>query len=196
MGCADGVVLPTLSQCYERVAAIDVNPCWTSRAQRLVTALDLHNVRVVCGENLSPAALRAEIGPGFGLMYLLETLEHVGAQPDMWGSKVEFLRESLALLERGGRIVISVPKMVGPVILIKNLLQRSLGRDYDRLSWRQLVRSAFWNDTLELEPAWNGGHLGFNHLRLERHLAEHFTVYHRSESAISAFYVIGDHRHP
>jgi len=124
-------------------------------------------------------------------MFLLETLEHVGKQPDIWASKVAFLRDCFSLLGPNGRIIVTVPKMVGGILLFKNLVQRCLGRGYDAMPLRDLLRSSFLKDTDRLEPLWNGGHVGFNHLKLDAHLQKHFTVHHRSESLISVFYVLG-----
>ena len=59
------------------------------------------------------------------------------------------------------------------------------------MSIRQLLRSSFFKDTDELEPLWTGGHVGFNHVKLDEHLRKDFVVDHRSESLISVFYVLG-----
>jgi 2-polyprenyl-3-methyl-5-hydroxy-6-metoxy-1,4-benzoquinol methylase len=191
MGCADGLLIPSLARAYRHVAAIDVNPELVARSQRLARAVEADNVTTLCSAGLSTDELRAAIGPGYRLMFLLETLEHVGSQPDIWGSKVAFLRDCFSLMEPDGQIVISVPKMVGLSVLFKNVLQRTLRLGHDALTWRQLWRSAVLKDTDELEPLWDGHHVGFNHLKLDRHLQQSFTVHHRSESVISVFYRIG-----
>jgi len=190
-GAADGLLLPSLARHFQRVVGVDLRPEVLDRAGRLVQALELDNVQLICNRGLSPAELRQRIGDGYDTMFLLETLEHVGAQPDIWTSKIDFLRDCFDLLERDGRIIVSVPKMVGMSLLVKNLLQRSLQLSHDKLTFRQLLKSSILRDTDDLEPLWNGHHIGFNHLKLEPHLAEHFTVHHRSESAISVFYVLG-----
>lgn len=191
MGTADGMLLPSLSRQYEKVAAIDIHPEWLRRAGGLVREMNLGNVTLHCNRDRSAESLRAEIGGGYELMFLLETLEHVGTQPDMWGSKIAFLRDCFDLLEPNGRIVISVPKMVGPVLFAKNLVQRCCGLHYDPLTWRQLLASSFWYQTDELEPIWNGGHVGFNHRKLDRHLTEAFTIQRRKQSLMSVFYLLG-----
>jgi 2-polyprenyl-3-methyl-5-hydroxy-6-metoxy-1,4-benzoquinol methylase len=190
MGCADGLLIPSLARHYERVAAIDRDRVAMDTAQRLVDRLSLPNVTLLCSDGMGFAEIRDHIGTGYGTMYLLETLEHVGEQPDMWGSKMAFLEECFSLLEPGGTIVISVPKMVGPIILFKNLLQRTMFKYHDSLPPKQLLKSAFLYNTDDLEPLWEGSHVGFNHRKLERHLRDRFNVRYRAESLISAFYVL------
>jgi len=113
-------------------------------------------------------------------MFLLETLEHVGRHPDIWASKMDFLRDCFSLLERDGQIVVSVPKMVGILILFKNVLQRVLGLGYDKLTWRQLLRSAIWKNTDALEPLRDSHHVGFNYLTLDEHPQQFFVVHERA----------------
>jgi 2-polyprenyl-3-methyl-5-hydroxy-6-metoxy-1,4-benzoquinol methylase len=191
MGAADGMLLPSLSSAYEHVAAVDVQPKFADRSQRLVDALGLANVTVTCNENLTFEQLRERIGPGYGLMFLLETMEHVGSQPDMWGSKMAFLHDCFSLLEKEGRIVVSVPKMVGMIILFKNVVQRIFRLGPDKLTFPQVLRSAFLKDTDDLEPLWDGHHVGFNHLKFDLHLERNFVIHRRQESLISVFYVLG-----
>ncbi len=191
MGCADGVLLPTLSRHYEQVAAIDVHPEYSRCSKRLADQLGLGNVDVICSRDRSFADVKKRIGDGFGLMYLLETLEHVGEPPDLWASKVEFLKACFSLLDDGGRIVVSVPKMVGPAFLLKYVVQNCfLGVHHDRMSFKQLFKSSVLRSTDDLEPLWDRGHVGFNHLKLDRHLAANFVVIQRKESLISVFYVL------
>jgi len=190
MGTADGIILPSLSAHYEHVAAIDVDPNHVKTCQRLVDGLRLPNVQVLCNAALTTSQVREQIGSGYQTMFLLETLEHVGAQPDMWGTKMDFLQQCFELLEPDGRIIISVPKMVGPVLLIKNMLQRALRLYPDQIPIKQLLKSSFLYNTDELEPLWDGHHVGFNHLKLDQRLVKQFEVKHRSESLISVFYLI------
>jgi 2-polyprenyl-3-methyl-5-hydroxy-6-metoxy-1,4-benzoquinol methylase len=191
MGTADGILLPSLSRHYQRVAAMDTDPSPIRSCQRLVQALQLDKVDVFCNAKMSTREIRERIGTGYRTMFLLETLEHVGSQPDMWGTKVQFLEECLELLEPDGRIVISVPKMVGPVMLFKNVLQRALRKYPDPIPFKQLIKSSLLYDTEDLEPLWDGHHVGFNHRKLDERLPRSFRVHHRSESLISVFYVIG-----
>ena len=98
-----------------------------------------------------------------------------------------------SLLDDGGRIVVSVPKMVGPAFLLKYVVQNYfLGVHHDRMSLTQLFKSSVLRSTDDLEPLWDRGHIGFNHLKLDRHLAANFGVVQRKESLISVFYVLGN----
>ena len=191
MGTGDGVLLPTLAQNYQRVVGLDTNEHYISQSQSLIRYLTLNNVELICSRDRTFDELRQQIGPDCQLMFLLETLEHVGSQPDIWGSKMSFLKDCFSLLQEDGRIIVTVPKMIGVVMLIKNLLQRSLKRGYDQMTFRQLVRSSLLKNTDELEPLWAGGHVGFNHLKLDTHLRNHFAIQYRSESWISVFYILG-----
>lgn len=191
MGCADGLLLPSLAAAYAQVAAIDADENFVARSRRLVESLELKNVQTLCNAGLPVENVKEKIGGGYQLMYLLETLEHVGRQPDMWSSKMDFLHDCFSLLDSGGQIVISVPKMVGLIVLFKNVLQRVMGLGHDPLTWSQLLRSAIWKDTDALEPLWAGHHVGFNHLKLDRHLEQSFVVHECVESVISVFYRLG-----
>jgi 2-polyprenyl-3-methyl-5-hydroxy-6-metoxy-1,4-benzoquinol methylase len=194
MGTGDGVLLPTLAQNYERTVGLDVNQHHIDQSQRLIQYLQLDNVELICLRDLSFDELRQQIGSNFQLMFLLETLEHVGSQPNMWDSKMAFLRDCFSLLKPDGRIIVTVPKMVGVIMLFKNLVQRCVGRGYDEMTVRQLLRSSFFKDTDQLEPLWIGGHVGFSHLKLDAHLRKNFVVHHRSESLISVFYILGENK--
>ena len=190
MGTADGIFLPTLSVNYGRVVAIDADSQFVDYATQLVNAMALANVELICNQEISFTELAQRIGPGFGLMYLLETLEHVGCQPDIWSSKADFLHRCFTLLEDSGGIVVSVPKMVGPALLFKTLVQRALGLAPEEMSWRELLGSSLMYKTDDLERRWQGGHVGFNHRKLEDITFRHFRVEKRAQSLISVFYLL------
>lgn len=191
MGSADGVFIPTLSRTYRRVVALEHHPQLARYCAALIERLRLGNA--VCIENggMTWAEVAARIGEPADIMFLLETLEHIGAQPDIWGSKMAFLRECFTLLRPGAPIVISVPRMVGPIVIVKSGLQRLLGLRHDGLTWRQLLASGLLGRTEALEAQWtNISHVGFNHRKLERHLAANFRIVRRRGTAISVFYAI------
>src|SRR5208282_3320454 len=48
MGCADGLLLPSLAVYYSHVKAIDVNEEYVASSQRLIDALHLRNVKTAC----------------------------------------------------------------------------------------------------------------------------------------------------
>lgn len=191
MGCADGVFLPTLSRNFEQVFAIDINPGFVEHCRKLVDCCNLTNVQVLCNKQLSTEELARQIGGGVRILWLLETLEHVGRQPNMWESKVEFLKSCFELVDDDGYIVISVPNMVGIRFLLKYMLQNYILRiRHDRMAMKQLFHSVVFKNTDELEPQWNGGHVGFNHLKLEALLESEFQIVRQKKTAISCLYLI------
>lgn len=191
MGCADGVLIPTLAGKYDRVFAIDISPAFVKQCEHLVRECQLTNVTVICNQGLEPSELKKEIGTGTKVLWLLETLEHIGSQPNMWDSKLQFLHDCFSLLDHDGFIVISVPKMVGVSFLVKYLLQNYvMGVKHDRMTLKHLTRSVLFKNTDELEPAWQGGHVGFNHLKLDTLLNKTFVVSRRRETVISCLYLI------
>lgn len=191
LGCADGVLLPSLAHYFPHVAAVDNDPVAADIARQLVNSLGLTNVDVFCNRGISTTDLRTQLGvEKFRVMYLLETLEHVGQQPDMYESKIAFVEEALSLLETGGVLVVSVPKMVGIPYLIKYGIQSALRLPHERQSLASLMRAALWKDTDGIENRWSGGHLGFNNAKLHRYLQKHFTLEFTRDFFFSEFFVI------
>lgn len=180
-GCADGVFLPTLAACYERVTGIEIDPrdCVTAKK---VAAECGGRVNVVCNAGLDAKQLREHVAP-HGVLFLLETLEHVE-------SRIAFLRDLFTLLIPSGLIVLSVPKMVGPAFLAKYVTQTALRMPHEEIGWADVFRAGLLFDTERLEPTWFGGHRGFNHRTLERTLRQEFRVLRSTHSLTSAFYVL------
>ncbi|MCZ6782320.1 MAG: methyltransferase domain-containing protein [Proteobacteria bacterium] len=197
-GCADGFFLPSLASHFEAVLAIDRVPMFAEVARRVVSEGGLTNVEVICNEGLDTAALRERIGgvgsPRPRIAFCLEVIEHVGDPGDLYGAKIRLLRDVFSLLEDDGRIVISVPTMVGLPFLLQRAALASLGIWREPMSWRSLLRASFLKDTSELEPHWDGGHLGFNHLRLEEAMSDVFSVEKRTNLGFQVLYVIGPRR--
>ena len=191
MGCADGLLLPTLSANYEQVAGIDAERRHVTHAERLAEIFKLKNVSVLCNQALTFEQVRRQVGSQWDLMFLLEIIEHVGKQPNMWDGKIRFINGCFPLLMPDAKIIASVPNMVGMSLLIKQVGKRCIGVRYDRMTLGQLMRSAFLKDTDKLEAQWDGHHLGFNHHKLEAHCRTHFDVLHREESLSNAYFVLG-----
>ena len=155
MGCADGVLLATLADEYDDVFAIDISPMFVKQCEQLVRECELNNVTVICNQGLEPSELANRIGTGVKILWLLETLEHVGSQANMWDSKLEFLQSCFHLLDDDRHIVISVPKMVGLSFLIKYLVQNYvLGVKHDKMAFKNLMSSVVFKNTDKLEPMW------------------------------------------
>jgi 2-polyprenyl-3-methyl-5-hydroxy-6-metoxy-1,4-benzoquinol methylase len=189
-GCADGVFLCSLAKYFPRVVGVDQVPKYLSVAQDLVDAVPLKNVTLVCNEGLSFEDLQGKIGRKFRVAFVLETLEHVGQLPDLYGSKADFVAGVLSLMEPDGVVIISVPRMVGIRFFIKHMIQRTLRIPTDEMTFRELLRAAFLYDTNELEPKWNGGHSGFNHQKLTTALKSRFDLLSCKGNLTSVFYVV------
>lgn len=192
VGCADGIFLPSLSRHFTSVVGIEPNEEYIGVAQKLVDAAGLSNVRLVHNSRLTFAEMARSLPPAdYGVAFILETMEHVGTPgPDMYPSKTEFLDGVFSLLRPDGHIIISVPKMVGLGFLGKYLLQMALRMPTETMSFSNLTKSAFLYNTDALEPGWAGGHNGFNHLKLLRHLRDRYVVERRLGTAVTAYFVI------
>jgi 2-polyprenyl-3-methyl-5-hydroxy-6-metoxy-1,4-benzoquinol methylase len=189
-GCADGVFLPSLSRYFPQVVGIDRRADFVEISKALVREMRLPNVTIVCNDALPVEQLREQLpGRNYQIAFLLETVEHVGDASSPWESRVAFIRQVFELLERNGRIVVSVPKMTGLAYLVQRTGLAVLGAAREPITWRNLLRAVFLGDTSELEPQWNGNHLGFNHHKLEQHLRREFDI-KRSSSFFQAIYVL------
>jgi 2-polyprenyl-3-methyl-5-hydroxy-6-metoxy-1,4-benzoquinol methylase len=189
-GCADGVLVPSLAKFFPRVVAFDTDEDVLRAARALVSTLGLENARVVNNRGMSIGEMREAAGDPARVLFLLETLEHVGDPARLYPSKVEFVEELFALLEPDGVIVVSVPKMVGIPFLLKYGVQTALRLPHEQQSLGQLFRSGFLKDTEALEPHWDGKHNGFNNAKLARWLASAFDVEARRDMLFSEFYVL------
>jgi len=176
-GCADGVFLPSLSRYFPFVAGVDAHRPFVKLAQQVVTAARLANARLLCNEGLSHGEAAAILGRRFDIIYLLEIMEHIGDRNRMYESKIEFLKSLEPLMAPDGKLVISVPKMAGPIFLLQRLGLWGLRLEREELSWGDLFRAGLLADTSALETRWeNHLHLGFNQYAFHRHLKKEFNV--------------------
>ena len=189
-GCADGVLVPSLAKFFPRVTAFDTDEDVLRPARALVDALGLGNVRIVNNRGMSLEQMREAVGTPARVLFLLETLEHVGDPARLYPSKVEFVEGLFTLLEPDGVIVVSVPKMVGVPFLLKYGVQSALRLPHEHQTLRQLLRSGILKDTEELEQHWNGKHNGFNNAKLGRHLRSSFEIEARRDMLFSEFFVL------
>jgi 2-polyprenyl-3-methyl-5-hydroxy-6-metoxy-1,4-benzoquinol methylase len=190
-GCADGVFLPSLSKHFDYVCAIDRNPKFLEIASTSVSRLGLTNVDLLCNDGLTIHDLKKRLSDReYKVLYLLETLEHIGERESPYDSRIRFLEEMAALTSKDGIIVVSVPNMVGIFFLIQRIGLALTGSLREPISLMNLLKASFLRDTSELEKQWNGGHLGFNHTRLERRMRDRFNVIRRRHLAFQVIYCL------
>jgi 2-polyprenyl-3-methyl-5-hydroxy-6-metoxy-1,4-benzoquinol methylase len=192
IGCADGIMLPSLARYFTHVAAVDLDPEYLQLARNLVAGLGLQNVETVCNRGMSFQDLKHRLsGREYGVGLLLETLEHIGRSPEtMYQDKLEFLDQCFSLLRPDGMIVISVPKMVGITFLVKYAVQASLRMHKEPVSWREGVRAGLFKDASLLEPRWAGGHVGFDDMKLGRLLSQKYEVVGRRSLAATVMWAV------
>jgi 2-polyprenyl-3-methyl-5-hydroxy-6-metoxy-1,4-benzoquinol methylase len=191
LGCADGPFLPSLARYFDHVMGIDPVPVNVKLASAVAKQACLDNVSVFCNGGLTVQQTRKGIGDQeFGILYLLETLEHVGDKNDPWGSRVSFLEEVSDLAAPDGIIVVSVPNMVGLPFLTQRIGLALLGASREELSTPALLRASFLNDTGDLEKHWDRGHLGFNHRKLERRIRDKFDIVKKENIFWQVIYVL------
>jgi len=194
IGCADGILLPSLAKHFPHVTAIDLAPDYVQLATNLASKLGLTNVETVCNRDMSFDDLRRRLsgsGRQYGVAFLLETLEHIGTSPaTMYQDKLAFLDECFSLLRPDGMIVISVPKMVGVAFLLKYAVQTSLRMHKEPVSFKEGMRAGLFKDASLLEPRWAGGHVGFDDAKLGRLLSEKYNVVERRNLAVTMMWAV------
>ncbi len=193
-GCGDGYFIPSLAKYFNRVVAIDKDPNSIKIADKIVSKLGINNINVMCSEDLTVKEIATKLsGEQYHILFLLEVLEHIGDKPSsVYESKVNFLREVSTLICQTGTIVISVPKMIGMAFLIQRVGLSLFRMNRERISTKDLIRSSIFNDTSNLEKQWSGGHLGFNHKKLERciRLGNEFDILEKRNGLFQIIYVI------
>ena len=145
-GCADGIFLPSLSRHFNSVVGIDRHPPFVETAQELVDLLHLPNVSLLCNAGISFDEVQLclpHVEGDYSVAFLLETLEHVGECDCLYESKADFLEQLLSLLAEDGRVIISVPKMVGLEFLAKHIVQTVVGQSAESISLSNLLRASF-----------------------------------------------------
>ena len=189
-GCADGPLLPSLAKYFNHVIGIDKNPTFIQISSKVVEAMHLENVELIYSDNLMLEDVRSKMGGGkYQILFLLETLEHVGNKSALWESRVNFIRELFSLLDEEGIIIISVPIMIGISFLLQRLGFLLLNvKNQENLSLSDYLKASLLNDTTKLENRWQGGHLGFNHKKLEFHLKKNFRVLEKKNITFQVMY--------
>jgi 2-polyprenyl-3-methyl-5-hydroxy-6-metoxy-1,4-benzoquinol methylase len=193
-GCADGVFLPSLSKYYKNVFGFDIMQDFINDATLLKEKMSLNNVELCCTKGLIFEEMKASLkGKPYHIVYLLEVMEHVGDTGEtMYADKRNLLVQVSNLLEKDGIIVVSVPKMVGFSYLIQRMGLIVLGLGREPISISDFLKSVFLCDASSMEKNWwhNYGHLGFNHLKLEKELAPEFTIIKKKNLLFQVVYLL------
>jgi 2-polyprenyl-3-methyl-5-hydroxy-6-metoxy-1,4-benzoquinol methylase len=191
-GCADGIFLPSLSRLFPSVIGIDRDPRFVDVARRVVRELGLANVTLVCNAGRELSDLAHEVGEHESdVVFLLETIEHVGTPGRLYESKLDFLEGLFSFVRRGGLIILSVPNMVGLPFLIQRVALAASGLRREEISARNFAKAVLLRRTDDLERGWTtDAHLGFNHQKLERHLRERFVVVAKRNLVFSLVYSV------
>ena len=192
VGCADGILLPSLSKHFRRVAAVDVRQEFIRVAQDLVQTMRLGNVTPLCNCDMSFEQLRQKIEMPGDVAFVLETLEHIGTPggADVYDEKMKFLDGVFSLLKADGIIVASVPRTVGFGFACQYGAQRLLRMKVESMSIREVIRSGLWKDTDQLEERWASGHVGFNDEKFARLLRAKFKMNREKTSLANRFFVL------
>jgi 2-polyprenyl-3-methyl-5-hydroxy-6-metoxy-1,4-benzoquinol methylase len=148
---------------------------------------------VVCNAGLTMDELRERLaadGRRYRVLFLLETLEHVGEREDPGGSRVRFLQDLFTLLADDGVIVVSVPNMVGLAFAVQRIGLAVTGSVREPISAADFLRASLMRDTRSLARRWHGEHLGFDHTRLEPHLHRAFRIVRKRHIFFQVLYVL------
>jgi len=116
------------------------------------------------------ADLRDAAGQSVDLVTALEVCEHLAdAELD------DFLATTAMLLRDGGFLIVSVPIMIGPVVIIKEINRMLLHRRISDMSFGEMARHVLG---LQLTRAENRGtsHKGFDYRWLRRQLQQGFLI--------------------
>lgn len=192
-GCADGIFLPSISKYFNNVFAFDIKQEFIDDAEYLKQKMRLNNVELLCTKGLDFREIKESLkGKEYHIVYLLEVMEHIGDKGEtMYADKKNFLINVSNLIEKGGIIVISVPKMIGLSFLIQRIGLSILGLGREPISFSNFMKSVFLCDASSMEKNWwNNGHMGFNHLKFEKSFSPEFEIIRKKNLLFQAVYLI------
>lgn len=176
-GCGDGFFLPSLSTYFSEVFGIEQNSRFVRTACELTVRRKLQNTQVFCNAIQDERDLvYVRLNQKADTLFAMEVIEHVGDKYDLYRSKSEFIEDLFKLVQPSGKIIISVPVMVGIPFLIQRAAMKILGIYGAKISLSQFFKCVLLKNTDGLEKKWAGGHLGFNHIKLEAELSKHFNL--------------------
>ena len=176
-GCADGFFLLSLSSYFSEVIGIEQNLSFVSTARELTERRKLRNTQIFCNATEDEQDLvYRKLEKKADTLFAMEVIEHVGTSENMYLSKSAFIQDLFKIVQPNGKIIISVPVMVGIPFLIQRAAMIILGLGSEKISLSQFFKCVVLKNTDALEEKWAGGHLGFNHIKLETELRKHFNL--------------------
>jgi hypothetical protein len=186
-GCADGFFIPTLAKRFKRVVGIDNDENAIRISEILKREMGIENADLLCNRNMSIHEIKSRLGGQFDVVFLLETLEHIGDEGRLYEAQRDFLME---LSELSTNIVISVPKMVGIPFVVQRAGLWLFRMNRERISFRAILRVGILRDNSELEKQWKHGHLGFDYRELEKRVKEGFRIARRKWGFFQNVYLL------
>ena len=122
--------------------------------------------------------------PKFNKISCLEVLEHMTPS-----KQDEILKEISELLEKNGKIVISVPIEIGVASFLKNIIRYFIGQKHEGSTLVNIFKSLFGMKILRQESNFINSHIGFNYKELEKLIYKNnFIIY---KKIYSPFTLIG-----
>ena len=190
-GCADGPFSPSLAKYFKSAVAVEPHKVGLEINRQVSAELGIENISFInntVDDELSTLLPQKSAD----VIFVLEVLEHIGDRERYYESKVELLQSLTRLLKPGGVIVVSVPKMVGPMFLVQRIGLRLLGLKREEMSMHQILKASFLYDVSELEKTWVPvSHLGFNQVQLARNIRKYFRVIRHKGLMFQDMFVIG-----
>jgi len=176
-GCADGFFLPSLSRYFSEVFGIEQNSSFVHTARELKNRRNLQNTQIFCNAIQDECDfVYSKLDKKADTLFAMEVIEHVGTSENMYRSKSKFIEDLFKLVQSSGKIIISVPVMVGIPFLVQRVAMKILGLEREKISLQQFFKCVVLKRTDSLEKKWSGGHLGFNHIKLESELSNNFNL--------------------
>jgi hypothetical protein len=83
-----------------------------------------------------------------------------------------------------------VPNMIGFFFLIQRIGLALTGSLREPISVGNLLKASLLSNTEDLEKQWNGGHLGFDHRKLENCIKGEFRILRKKHMMFQVLYLI------
>lgn len=177
-GCADGPMSLSLATYFKHTYSVDANGLAVAINKEMCAQLGIDNITHINNTEFSREIVKNAIPQNCAdVLYLLETLEHVGTVDRYYESKIDFVNYLFSFLKPDGQIVITVPKMIGFSFFVQRMAVVVLGMQRDKMSFMQFLRAVFLCDVSSMEKEWiHTTHTGFNYRLLEKELSQNFTI--------------------